>query len=277
MVAGQKKARVALITGASGGIGWSTAEKMAQEGYRLVLHGHRSLEALKVRVNRSLPGTDTLVLGADVRNPEEVTGIFEAAESRFSSVDTCVCSAGVWPKEDLPLDQTDPARIRNVLDINLLGSILTARGFLHSIRKTGTRNTSLVLVGSTAGQFGEAGHTEYAASKAGLRGLMLSYKNEIVSVDPDGRCNLVEPGWTATPMAEPALESDKAVRRAISTMALRRIARPEEVAAAICFFSSRDQAIHLTGQSLTVAGGMEGRVLWDGSQIDTAAIRDELR
>ena len=115
---------------------------------------------------------------------------------------------------------------------------------------------------STAGQFGEAGHVAYSASKAALRGVVRSLKNEIVHVDPAARVNLVDPGWTRTPMAEGAMEDAAAVERALATTPLRRVAEPEDVASTCVFLASPTRARHLTGQIVGVHGGMEGRRLW---------------
>ena len=118
-------------------------------------------------------------------------------------------NAGIWPAEDAPLHEVDPDRVREVLEVNLLGAIWTARAFVRALAQDGPRadgrGASVCLIGSTAGRFGEAGHLEYAVSKSGLYGLMRSLKNEIVALDPYARVNLVEPGWTVTPMAEASL------------------------------------------------------------------------
>jgi 3-oxoacyl-[acyl-carrier protein] reductase len=102
----------------------------------------------------------------------------------------------------------------------------------------------------------------YAASKAGLAGVMRSLKNEIVALDSAGRVNLVEPGWTDTPMAAAAMDDAVQVERSLSTTPLRRIGSPEDVAATCIFLASPTMARHLTGQVIGVHGGMEGRRLW---------------
>ena len=151
------------------------------------------------------------------------------------------------------------ARWKKTLDENLTATFLTARGYLRHVEQA--EQGSLVLVGSTAGIFGEAGHADYSASKAGMtHGLLLSLKNEVVRSAPTARVNLVAPGWTVTPMTEKDL-NDELVDRVTKTMPLRKVATAEDVARAIVFLCSPLAAGHLTGQVITVAGGMEGRLL----------------
>jgi 3-oxoacyl-[acyl-carrier protein] reductase len=268
--------RTALVTGASGGIGWAVARALAAEGCRLALQARTGVKALRDRLGDAGLDGQALVLEADVRDPAAVADLFEHAADHFGSVELCVASAGIWPPEAQRLDELAPERAREVLEINLLGALWTARSFLSQVAGRCVAGSSLVLIGSTAGRFGEAGHADYATSKAGLRGLMLSYKNEVVLVDPAGRCNLVEPGWTATPMTTESLAEDALVRHVTRTMALRRIATVEDIAAAVVYFCSPRLAAHATGQTLTLAGGMEGRLLWDEDDIDPNLIRQAL-
>ena len=112
-----------------------------------------------------------------------------------------------------------------------------------------------------SGIFGEAGHADYSAAKAAIaHGLALSLKNEIVRTAPLARVNVVAPGWTVSPMTEGEL-TEEAVARVTATMALRKVATAEDVARAIVFLCSPLAAGHVTGQTITVAGGMEGRLL----------------
>jgi 3-oxoacyl-[acyl-carrier protein] reductase len=265
--------KVVVITGASSGIGLDCAELLAAEGCRLVLHGRTQTAGLEAWIAARELGDRALAVTADVRREDEVEALFAAGMARFGRLDGCVASAGIWPPEERPLRDEAAARIEEVLGVDLLGAVWTARAFQRQVAAGGGRGSSLVLIGSTAGLFGEASHAAYATAKAGLRGLMLSYKNEIVRVDPDGRVNLVEPGWTLSPMTVEALRDDAQVRHVARTMALRRIASGRDVAAACAFFLSPAAAAHLSGQTLTVAGGMEGRLLWEAGEIDPEAIR----
>ena len=150
-----------------------------------------------------------------------------------------------------------------VLDVNLVGTFLSCREFLSGIaaREGEIEDPAVVLVSSTAGLVGEEGHAGYSAAKAAFRGLCLTLKNEIVRYAPLGRVNTVCPGWVRTEMAEEALKVSGALERVTATMALRKVARPEDVAAAIVFLLSSRLAGHLSGTMLPIAGGMEGRLL----------------
>jgi 3-oxoacyl-[acyl-carrier protein] reductase len=249
---------VVFVTGASGSIGNEICRVFREEGALVAAFSRRGM-----------PEGDperTLSLIGDVRDPDAVDAAMCAAEKRFGRVDVCVACAGIWPPHPVPLHRLDPARAREVVETNVLGSMWTARAFLASLERMGprkdARGASLIFVGSTAGHFGERGHSEYAASKSALRGLVLSLKNEIVLIDPHARVNLVEPGWTVTPTIEEYLEKHGVLEGTVRTMSLRQLAAPTDVARAILFFASPAMSRHVTGESMLVAGGMEGRVLW---------------
>jgi 3-oxoacyl-[acyl-carrier protein] reductase len=150
-------------------------------------------------------------------------------------------------------------RWEETLRQNLTTTFLVAREFLREVARNG--NGSLVLVGSTAGIFGEAGHADYAAAKSAVTGgLLLSLKNEIARIAPLGRVNAVAPGWTESPMTRGLVDPER-VREVSRTMALRKVARPEDVAAQVVVLASDTLSGHVTGQVVTVAGGMEGRIV----------------
>jgi len=250
--------KVAFVTGAAGGIGDELVRAFAAEGARVAACSRAAVAASASE--RILP------VRADVRRPRELEAAMEAAAAAFGRVDVCVVNAGIWPPEALPLDAVPEARVREVIEIDLLGAAWTARAFMAALRRSGPRTdghgAALVFIGSTAGRFGEAGHAEYSAAKAALRGLALSLKNEIVQIDPWARVNLVDPGWTVTPMAARTLEESGQLDTVTRTMPLRRVGSPADVAAAVLFFASPTMSRHVSGEALTIAGGMEGRVLW---------------
>jgi 3-oxoacyl-[acyl-carrier protein] reductase len=238
-----------LVTGASGGIGAACARAFAAEGAEVVVHYHRGRERAEA------VGAGQLVQ-ADLTREDQVERMFAEA----GDLDVCAAVAGVWPREDVPVWELPLARWEDTLRANLTITFLTARAFLRGVERSG--HGSLVLVGSTAGLVGEAGHADYAAAKSAiLAGLLLSLKNEIVRIAPLGRVNAVAPGWTASPMTRAELDDPELVRRVTRTMPLRKVARPEDVARQVVVLASDELSGHVTGQVVTVAGGMEGRVL----------------
>ena len=272
--------KVVLVTGASGGIGRALAEGFAAEGSRLALTGHSQQEALERWVADQPWRERALCLRADVAHSDQIQSACEAARRHFGRVDVAVVNAGRWPREALLLHEAPEERIRTTLEANLLGALWTARGFLATLARSGARpdghGAALCFIGSTAGRFGERHHAEYSVSKAGLYGLVRSLKNEIVELDPYGRVNMVEPGWTVTHMARPELERPGAITAVTRTMPLRQIARAADIARAVMFLCSPAMARHISGEVLTVAGGMEGRTLWSEAEIDEEAVRRRL-
>jgi 3-oxoacyl-[acyl-carrier protein] reductase len=248
-----------LVTGASGGIGGACAQAFAAEGCRVVVHYHRGREQAEALV-RELEGA--VAVQGDLTREEEAERLFAEANDMLGGLDVCAAVAGVWPEDDVPVWELPLGRWEATLRANLTATFLTARGFLREVERNG--QGSLVLVGSTAGIFGEAGHADYAAAKSAIvHGLLLSLKNEVVRVAPRARVNAVCPGWTLSPMTRTTLEDPAILERATRTMALRKAAEPEDVARQVVALASDAISGHVTGQVVLVAGGMEGRLLHD--------------
>ena len=245
-----------LVTGASGGIGGACARAFTAERARVALHYHRGVERAQALADE-LGGAVTIA--ADLTEEAEVDALFDDVRAALGRIDVCVAVAGWWPREDSPVWEMSLERWEETLRLNLTSAFLTARGFLREVARNG--HGSLVLVSSTAGLFGEAGHADYAAAKSAIaHGLLLSLKNEVVRVAPRARVNVVCPGWTESPMTRGLVEPDQ-VRRVSRTMALRKVAQPEDVARQVVALSSEEISGHVTGQVITVAGGMEGRII----------------
>ena len=245
-----------VVTGASGGIGSACARAFAGEGAKVLVHYHRGEERARA-LAEELGGAP--VGQADLTVEADADRLFADARETLGRLDVCAAVAGVYPSKDEPVWEQGLERFERTIRENLTVTFLTARAFLRELRSTGSG--ALVLVGSTAGRFGEAGHADYAAAKAGIQGgMLLSLKNEAARLGPRVRVNAVAPGWTVSPMTRGLLEPDD-VRRITKTMPLRKVATPEDVATQVVVLASERLSGHVTGGLVTVAGGMEGRVL----------------
>ena len=266
--------KVVLITGASGGIGSAIARQFASEGAKLILHyrrGRAQIAALRRELNQS----DSLIVQADLSKEGQVKRMFARTIKRFGRIDTLIANAGSWVTADVPIDQMSLRQWRQTLDGVLTTTFLTVREFFRIVAKQKQGNA--ILISSTAGVFGEAGHADYSAGKAAIAyGLTRTLKNEIARLAPHtrdycgGRLNCICPGWTIVPRNKSKLGDADMIKKVTSTMALPQIARPDDIAHAAVFLSSDTLACHITGQTLVIAGGMEGRRLWQSNEIDAS-------
>lgn len=267
--------KVVVITGASGGIGSAIARKFAEEGAKLVIHC-RTNRPNAQKLQRELPAVESIVVRADLTKETEVKKLFAQTLKKFGRVDTLVANAGSWETRDVPLHQMSLRQWQQTFDGVLTSTFLATREFLRRVAKQKRGNA--VLIGSTAAIFGEAGHADYAAAKSAMAyGLTRSLKNELSRIAPHtrdycgGRINCVCPGWTVVPRNAARLGDARTIRKVSATMALPQIARPEDIANAVVFLSSDTLARHITGQTLVIAGGMEGRLLWQSEEIDPSS------
>ena len=255
MDTGLSGARV-LVTGGAGGIGSAVTRAFAAEGARCVVHHHTSGEAAASLASE----VGGFAVQGDLTDEGHVERVVAESIERLGGLDVCVANAGWYPSDDVPVWDLDLDRWRTVLDRNLTIAFLTARAFLGHARSTG--RGSLIFIGSTAGLFGEAGHSDYAAAKGAISsGFLLSLKNEAARIGDDVRVNAVAPGWTITPRRAAAGIDPDHVERATATMARTKLGSPEDVAAQVVVLASDRLSAHQTGQVVTVAGGMEGRLV----------------
>ncbi|MHA2294499.1 MAG: SDR family NAD(P)-dependent oxidoreductase [Candidatus Hodarchaeales archaeon] len=261
------ESRTVLVTGATGGIGAATCRLFNQEGARTIIHYNKNES--KARELVSELGNNTLIIQADLSVEEQVVGMFDQITKSCGRLDILVCNAGIWPEEFVGIVDMDYQRWKNTQTIDLDSAFLCCRAFLKQLETYPGDNASIIIVGSTAAIFGEAGHADYSAAKAAITyGLTLSLKNEIVSLARLGRVNAVCPGWTVTPMTEKFLDDEYGVKHVLKTIPLRKIAQAEDVATSIVCLASDRVSGHVSGQIVTVAGGMEGRVLFESDEID---------
>ena len=255
-----------VITGASGGIGIETAKMFLSEGAKVTGTFNSSMRDLE-SLQKSWPDQLQLVK-VDQTNEPEVESMFNQANAKFGRVDILVANAGIANHEGIAIQDMSLKQWENTISINLTGSFLCAKHFFANLEKYKGKTASLILIGSTAGFFGEAWYSDYATSKAGMHGLMMSLKNEITHIVPKGRVNLVNPGWTLTPMAEEALTDKDMVIRILQTIPMRKTATPQDIGSAIVYLASEVLSGHVSGQTINVAGGMEGRVLFTPGEIE---------
>ena len=245
-----------LVTGGAGGIGAEICRGFAREGASVVVHYLSSRDAA-VELASGIGG---IAVAADLTDGDATDAMFDSVVDRIGGIDVCVANAGRYPGEDSPIWEISSDRWRRTLDENLTTTFHTARAFLR--HATVAKHGSLVLVGSTAGQFGEAGSSDYAAAKGAINtGLLLSLKNEAARIGNGVRVNAVAPGWTVTPRREAAGIDGEHVQRATATMSRKQLGTPEDVTNQILILSSDRVSGHVTGQVVTIAGGMEGRLI----------------
>lgn len=263
-----------MVTGASGGIGSAIARAFAWEGAKVVLHYRTGRENAE-KLTREFGKEHSLAVGGDLTREADVRRIFAAAVKRFGQVDSLVANAGAWETNDVPLHEMRLRQWEQTMRGVLTTVFLSAREFLRLVAKR--KRGNMIFVASTAAVFGEAGHADYSAGKAAIAyGLTRSLKNEIARIAPHtkdycgGRVNCICPGWTVVPRLAKKLEDSKSIRKVTATMALPQLGRPEDIANAAVFLASDRLARHITGQTLVIAGGMEGRWLWNPEEIDPA-------
>ncbi|KZO94716.1 NAD-binding protein [Calocera viscosa TUFC12733] len=257
----------ALVTGASGGIGFAITQLFLEHGALVAAHYNTEPRGLKdLQRKAEWQGKLNIVKG-DLSKEDDVELVFKNARAQLGDVTVLIVNHGIWPENDAPLADMALEQWQKTLAINLTAPFLTTRAFLRQLREPSSNPADLdkvavILIGSTAGKFGEAGHIDYACSKSALQiGFCLTLKNEIVKIAPRGRVNAVAPGWVSTPMAANAMQNPEIKYRALATTPLRKIATPEDVATQVAVLSSAKVSGHVTGMCVMVEGGMEGRLL----------------
>jgi 3-oxoacyl-[acyl-carrier protein] reductase len=239
--------RTALVTGGSRGIGRAVAVMLARAGADVAIgFRSRAAEAGAVAEEARALGRRAITIGGDLADPTAADRMAGEVAKSFGRLDIFVANAGVWPPDEVPLGSLSLERWRGTMAANLDAVFFSTRAALGLLGPGGR----VVLVSSTAGQRGEAGHADYAATKGALIALT---KSLAVEYAPEILVNCVAPGWVDTDMAAPAYGGSEKARIA-RTIPLRRIPSAEEIAGPIVFLCS-DLASHVTGEVLNVNGG----------------------
>jgi len=239
---------VALVTGASRGIGRATAHRLAEQGYDLVLHGHG--EAGVAEAAEALSGKFGVTVkhaSGDIADPATSKALVRLAFETFKRLDALVVNAGTHAAGMLGM--TPDATVERLFAVNAAGAAYTLQNAVRLLARA--EKPSVVLTASITGTHGVAGQAVYAASKAAVVGLTKSAAKELGSRGI--RVNAVAPGFIATDMLDTLDEAGRAER--IADTALGRLGTAEDVADVITFLLS-DQARFVTGQVIGVDGGL---------------------
>jgi 3-oxoacyl-[acyl-carrier protein] reductase len=239
--------RVALVTGASQGIGRACALKLAQSGAAVALaaRGQEKLQTLADEV--AAAGGKAVVFPLDVGDEEQIKSTFKAVITQLGKIDILVNNAGIT--RDQLLMRMKRADWDAVLNTNLTSAYLCTQQAIGSMLKQ--RWGRIINITSIFGQMGQAGQANYAASKAGLIGLTMAIAREVGSRNIT--CNAVAPGFIETAMTSGLADDFK--QNAVKMIPLGRVGTPEDVANAVAFLAS-EEASYITGHVLNVNGGM---------------------
>ena len=238
----------AIVTGGSRGVGRATAHLLARAGANVGI-GYRSRREAADEVVAELRscGIQAWAVAGDLGRPDDVEALFRRGDQEFDGLDIFVGNHGIWPPDDVAIADMSDEQWHATMDTNLHSIFYTSRAAAKRLRPGGR----LVLVGSTAGQRGEAFHGDYAATKGAMISLV---KGFCVELGPrDVTVNCVAPGWIDTEMSAGALASP--LRESIEgAIPLGRVASAEDVAGPIVFLCS-ELGRHVTGEILNVNGG----------------------
>ena len=237
--------RIALVTGASRGIGQAIAKRLANEGYLVI--GTATSEKGAAAVNDYLQELGGVGRVLNVQDAEQINQLFDSIEKEFGNVQVLVNNAGIT--QDGLLMRMDDNAWERVLDVNLTSVFRTSKRAIKGMMKA--RQGRIINITSVVAAMGNAGQTNYTASKAGIEGFTRSLAREIGSRQITVNC--VAPGFIDTDMTK---DLDEAlIQSMLNAVPLARLGKPEDIAAAVNFLAS-EEAGYITGTVLDVNGGM---------------------
>jgi len=242
------KNKVAVITGASRGIGKAAALLFARAGCNVLINYNKSQDsALETASMAQELGVTAKVFQADVSRKKEVDNMINYTAKEFGKIDILVTNAGIWKYAQI--DKMTEEQLRETLELNVNGVFYAITASTPYMVKQKSGN--IINISSTAGQRGEPLHSHYAASKGAIISLTKSLAAELAPHNI--RVNCVAPGWVDTDMSHEALVGDEK-NKILQTIPLGRAAEAEEIAGPILFLAS-DLSSYMTGEILNVNGG----------------------
>jgi NAD(P)-dependent dehydrogenase (short-subunit alcohol dehydrogenase family) len=241
---------VVLITGALTGIGRATALLFAKQGAHVVIAARRDEAGQKLAAELRELGAEAEYWRTDVRHEDDVHDLVNKTVTRFGSLDIAVNNAGTEGERGLVTEQTAESYAAT-FDTNVLGVLLSMKHELRVMLRQGSG--SIVNVSSAYGSVGAAGASVYVASKHAVEGMTKSAALEVAGAGI--RVNVVAPGTTDTGMLTRFTNTDENKAALVSTVPVKRLGTPEEIARVIVFVGSAD-ASYMTGASIPVDGGM---------------------
>lgn len=247
--------KVALISGGSRGIGAATVRMFTTAGAKVVF-SYRSARFEADRLVEECGGESVChAVACDLNTPEAARGLVAETVRHFGRLDVLVANHGVWPVENVPIENMADTQWRSTMSVNLDGVFGLVKHAVRQIKsQTGTsgRGGHIVLISSTSGQRGEAYHSDYSATKGALISMVKGLSTELA---PAGiYVNCVAPGWVDTDMSAAALRDPKTGAEIRRTIPMGRAAKPEEIAAPILFLCT-EHAGFITGEIFNVNGG----------------------
>jgi 3-oxoacyl-[acyl-carrier protein] reductase len=249
--------KTALVSGGSRGIGAATVRLLVQAGARVAFSYQNATQRAEALVEQCGGGERCIALRQELSSPAEGRSLVEQAVSALGSLDILVVNHGIWPPESLGIDAMSDAHWRRTLDVNLDSSFGLVQGAVKRMRKQGRRSDGqpagrIVLIGSTAGQRGEAFHVDYSVSKFAVIALTRSL---CVELAPDDiRVNCVSPGWVSTEMSAPAIGDPARKGEICAAIPVGRPGFPEEIAGPVLFLCT-PHSNFMNGSVMSVNGG----------------------
>ena len=240
--------KVAMITGATRGIGKQIALTLANEGYNIVLNYRtENDELIQAKNEIESKNVKCLTVQGDVTNFEDCKQMIESAIKEFGKIDVLINNAGIT--KDMLLARMKEEDFKQVIDVNLVGTFNMTKNVISYMMKA--RNGKIINISSVVGIAGNAGQTNYSASKAGIIGFTKSLAKEVASRNI--LVNAVAPGFIETNMTDVLKQEVK--DEIAKNIPLKRMGTPQDVANVVKFLASEDSS-YITGQVISVDGGM---------------------